>query len=99
MKLLVVRQPVFDANEKIFAYDLMLRAPDGSADVVSIAPEQLVADVFLEIGLDRVANGHRVLVTIDPDMLLRGTVPLLPADRVIIQLQAAEGSATELVSI
>jgi EAL and modified HD-GYP domain-containing signal transduction protein len=99
MKTLVARQPVFDRQEKIFAYDLAVRGPLGPEGLHSeMPPEQLVAEIFLEIGIDRVADGHRVLVTVDRDMLLRGSVPLLPADRAIVQLRTGPGADADVIA-
>ena len=88
MEILVARQPVFDRNEQLFGYDLILRRPAGSGLSDERLPEQLVADTFLGIGINQVAAGRRAFVTVDRDMLLRGAVRLLPADRVILQLTA-----------
>lgn len=88
MEILVARQPVFDRQEQLYGYDLVLRhpgfsdAPDGSG----ILPEQLVANAFLGIGIDQVAAGRRAFLTVDRDMILGGAVRLLPADRVVLNL-------------
>lgn len=89
MRAFVARQPVFDQNERIFAYDLALRGPIGASGLHEEASaEQLVNEVFVEIGLDRVAEKHGVLLTANREMLMRGSLHVLPADRVIIQIPA-----------
>lgn len=87
MTLFIARRPVFDSAEKIFAYDLAVRSPVGSTGLhEEVLPEQLLAEVFLETGIDTVTDGQGVLLTVGRDMLVSGTLPLLPADRVIIQV-------------
>jgi EAL and modified HD-GYP domain-containing signal transduction protein len=85
MEILLTRQPVFDRKEHLYGYDLVLRRP-GAAQAGAPIPEQLVADTFLGIGIDQVAAGRRAFVTVDRYMLLGGAAQLLPADRVVLQL-------------
>jgi EAL and modified HD-GYP domain-containing signal transduction protein len=95
MQILVARQPVFDRAEQLFGYDLMLRRPELTPD--GPLPEQLIADAFLGIGIDQVADGRRAFVGVDRDMVVGGAVRLLPSDRVILQLDGAVGIDPELI--
>src|SRR5436305_8915181 len=98
MRVFVALQPVFDQHEKIFAYDLALRGPVGESGLhEESSPEQLINEIFLEIGLDRVAEGHVVLVTVNREMLLRGALHVLPADRAIVQIPAAAGADARII--
>jgi EAL and modified HD-GYP domain-containing signal transduction protein len=100
MRVFVARQPVFDQNERIFAYDVALHgAPGDTGHFEESSPERLVKEVFLEIGLDRVAEGHGVLFTANRDMLLRGSLHVLPADRVIIQIPGAVAADAQIVPL
>jgi Predicted signal transduction protein containing EAL and modified HD-GYP domains len=88
MEILVARQPVFDRREQLYGYDLVLRHPwTDSPD--SPLPEQLVADAFLGIGIDQIAEGRRAFLSVDRDMLVGGAVRLLPADRVVLQMDGS----------
>ncbi|MEP6495082.1 MAG: HDOD domain-containing protein [bacterium] len=98
MEILVARQPVFDRNEQLFGYDLVLRRPSGAWMPDDRLPEQLVADTFLGIGIDQVAAGRRAFVTVDRDMLLGGAVRLLPAERVILQLNGEAGADGDMLA-
>lgn len=86
MQILVARQPIFDRKEGLYGYDLILRRPDGSSIGGDVPAERLIVDTFLGIGIDQVAAGHRAFVTVDRDVLLGGAVRLLPADRVVLQI-------------
>ncbi len=97
MEILVARQPVFDRAEQLFGYDLVLRRPGAGASADGLLPEQLVADTFLGIGIDQVASGRRAFVTVDRDMLVGGAVRLLPADRVVLQINAGPEVDAELI--
>jgi len=98
MEILVARQPVFDRREQLYGYDLVLRRP-GSGAPGGPLPEQLVADTFLGIGIDQVAAGRRAFVTVDRDMLLGGAVRLLPADRVVLQINDEVGADGDLIQV
>jgi EAL and modified HD-GYP domain-containing signal transduction protein len=97
MEILVSRQPVFDRSEQLYGYDLVLRRAGIGSTPENSLPEQLVADTFLGIGIDQVAAGRRAFVTVDRDMLLGGAVRLLPADRVVLQINGGIGSDAELI--
>jgi len=96
MEILVARQPVFDRAEELFGYDLVLRNT-GAGNASDPLPEQLVADTFLGIGIDQVAAGRRAIVAVDRDMLLGGAVRLLPAERVVLQLNNSLGADADLL--
>jgi EAL and modified HD-GYP domain-containing signal transduction protein len=96
MDILVARQPVFDQREQLYGYDLVLHGRSNGSDAEP-APEQLVADAFLGIGIDQVAAGRRAFVTVDRDMLLGGAVRLLPADRIVLQLNDSHLVDAELI--
>jgi len=97
MQILVARQPVFDRREQLYGYDLVLRRPGAMPD--EPLPEQLVADTFLGIGIDQVADGRRAFVGVDRDMLIGGAVRLLPADRVVLQLDDLVRADAELIEV
>src|SRR4051812_2826745 len=98
MEILVARQPVFDRREQLYGYDLVLRGQSGAAPKNGEPlPEQLVADIFLGVGIDKVAEGKRAFVTVDRDMLMSGSVRLLPAERVVLQLAGRLGADDEMV--
>src|SRR6185503_15277410 len=86
MEVLVRRLPVFDRTEQLYGYELLLQRIGGNPSGAEPPPEQVVVDVFLGIGLDQVAPGHRAFITVDRDILLGDAVRLLPKDRVVLQL-------------
>ncbi len=96
MQILVARQPVFDRDEQLFGYDLVLRRSQTTGSTEPL-PEQLVADAFLGIGIDQLAAGHRAFIPVDRDMIIGGAVRLLPADRVVLQLEASARPDGELM--
>ena len=99
MTLLIARQPVFDNREQIFAYDLVVHGDAGSSGIHhDVSPEQILAEVFLDTGLEKIAGGHRVFVTTSRELLLRDTLRVLPVDRVILHVPSLAPSDTELIA-
>src|SRR5690242_5345980 len=99
MSLLIARRPVFDSHERIFAYDLAVHSePDEHGMHREVHPEELLAEVFLDTGIQAIAEGHNVFVAASRDLLIGGTLRVLPADRVIIQIPQAMEADPEMLA-
>ncbi|MGH7618005.1 MAG: EAL and HDOD domain-containing protein [Gemmatimonadaceae bacterium] len=99
MPLLIARRPVFDSREQIFAFDLAVCGDaDGTGIHRDVHPEQLLAEVFLGTGIATVAGAHPVFVTASRELVLSGTLDVLPSDRVILQVPASAASDAELAA-
>jgi c-di-GMP phosphodiesterase len=92
MDTLLVRQPIFDGQERIAGYEVLCRDvvrtrrngdPDCDAD-------RVVVDAFLGIGLPRLAAGHRAFVSVSRDMLLGNAVELLAPDSIVVQVTCGD---------
>lgn len=89
MGLFIARQPIFDLAEKVFAYDVTALVPGGGGIHVEPTPQALIAELFMEIGIDRVAPDQRVFITLDRELLLSEALPNLPPDRVVFEVPPA----------
>jgi EAL and modified HD-GYP domain-containing signal transduction protein len=78
----VARQPVYDPNLKVVAYELLVQRGDGSS-----AFEQAEASSTIsEIGLNLVV-GHPAYIPVTRAFLLEGLATALPAGRVVLAVQ------------
>ncbi len=86
MELFIARQPVFDRTEKVFAYDLaaLSQGPEGFHREPS--PEEFITRLFLDVGIDRVAQEQRVFLALDRELLLSHHLPAIPQNRVIFDV-------------
>jgi EAL and modified HD-GYP domain-containing signal transduction protein len=85
MSLLVARQPIFDREERLFGYDLVMSRPSINAVTATrSAGEQLVAD-FLGTEITTLAGDTPAFVPIDRQMLEDRAVELVSPDRIIPQ--------------
>ncbi len=85
----VGRQPIFDVNNRVFAYDLLYRDSlnNQAGDVnPTVATSRVIIDAFVEIGLEQVVGRNRVLLNVDRNFLVDPDLVFVPADRVAIQL-------------
>ncbi|MCG8315157.1 MAG: HDOD domain-containing protein [Pseudomonadales bacterium] len=80
MNVFLARQPVFDRNLNVIAYELLYRAggqvnsAEGMLDPNQASKEVLV-NAFSEIGLEKITNGLPALVNITQDILVSGALP------------------------
>ncbi len=79
MDAYVARQPIFDANKKIYAYELLFR--DGTANYVpdidgDVATQTLLANSFFTIGMDTILGGKKAFINFTQNLIVR-KIPLL----------------------
>lgn len=103
MQIFVARHPIFDRGEQIVGYELAYREAASAGDVgggeVERTAEQVAADAFLGIGLDRVTDGRTAFFRVTESMLLGGGLELLDPKRVVLELPAEAGESAELVEV
>jgi len=85
----VTRQPIYNGDLKVFAYELLLRNNSLNEPAFTSgdqAAAQVLLDTFMEIGLDRVIGPHLAFVSVSRNFLLSGYCHSLPKERVVLQL-------------
>ena len=85
----VGRQPIFDVNNRVFAYDLLYRSSleNRVGDVnLTVATSRVIIDAFVEIGLDNIVGRNRVLLNVDKNYLIDPDLVFVPPDRVALQI-------------
>jgi EAL and modified HD-GYP domain-containing signal transduction protein len=98
MDILLSRQPIFDARDQVAAYELFYRASTRSASAgPPPSPDRILADAVLGVGLDRVAEKGQVYLSVTPELIVREMVRVLPAARVVLQLDAESDPTPELL--
>jgi len=83
------RQPIYDRNLNVFAYELLYRNGIGNlADIVdgNQATSQVILNSFLEIGLDRIVGQHRAFINLPYDFVTgKNPLPYAPS-QVILEI-------------
>jgi EAL and modified HD-GYP domain-containing signal transduction protein len=87
-KFMMARQPIFDRDGEIYAYEILYRsaAGPGAGEMDAAAAAQSLANTLVEIGLDRLAGDKLAFINVGEDLLHSSAIQLLPRDRVILEL-------------
>jgi EAL and modified HD-GYP domain-containing signal transduction protein len=90
VEVFVARQPIFDRNRKVWAYELLFRSDaaathyDGAEP--SSATRQVISHGMLSIGWDKMLRGKLGCINFGRDMLLQDLYSSLPPGQTIIEL-------------
>jgi len=103
MDVFVARQPIFNRQRQLYAYELLFRTGalqsnfDGT-EAVS-ATTRLIADTLLAIGLENLLCGKQAFINFDRSLLLGGMHNVLPANVLVIEvLESVEPDAEVLAA-
>jgi len=101
-QVLVGRQPVFDRDYQVCAYELLFRPHGGlefSDDGAKLTANVLIS-ALMDIGLDKITGKHIAFVNADQEFLLSDTPvsELLPADRIAIEVLESVPATPEAVA-
>jgi EAL and modified HD-GYP domain-containing signal transduction protein len=83
------RQAILDRQRNIVGYELLFRSGSGqtSSDRSDFsATATVLSGALLDLGLDRLADGCRVLVNVPGDHLGHPALSLLPPDRIVLEI-------------
>ncbi|MCL2458284.1 MAG: HDOD domain-containing protein [Desulfobulbus sp.] len=90
MYIYIARQPIFDRQKRLFAYEVLFRS-----SMVNIFPQEINSDeathtvlahVLFNIGLDAITGPHRALINFTENHLLQKTPVQLPQKRCIVEI-------------
>ncbi|WP_319523148.1 HDOD domain-containing protein [uncultured Desulfosarcina sp.] len=85
----VARQPIFDRNKSIYAYELLFR--DGAANCIpeidgDVATKALLTNSFFSFGMDTLVGGRRFFINFTQNLLEKKVPLLLPKERVVVEI-------------
>jgi len=99
MAYLLARQPIYDREGKVVAYEVFLRKKGGACEYpkeVEFSKALYVVVNFLaEFGVEKVAKGGKVVINFALESVLNKTVDLLPFEKVVFNLNPPEVSVGE----
>lgn len=90
MDVLLARQPIFDRDDRLVAYELLYRSNvsqnwAGGASVARMSTD-VVINAFIEIGLEQVTGGKLAFVNCSREMLLGGALSTLDHELLVVEL-------------
>jgi EAL and modified HD-GYP domain-containing signal transduction protein len=90
LDVFVGRQPIFNKNLEVYAYELLFRSGNESNHAVILggdsATAQVVLNAFMEIGLTNLVGEHKAFLNFTEGFLLRENIPLFPRAQLVIEV-------------
>jgi EAL and modified HD-GYP domain-containing signal transduction protein len=84
------RQPIFDADREVEAYELLFRGAKGATDARFFDGDHATARVIIgavvDVGLDNVVGTRDAFINCTEALLLGDTLASLPASRVVLEV-------------
>ena len=89
MELLVARQPIFDAQMRVFGYEMLYRSSsrnefDGTEE--NAATARVISAVFGSADTDQLIARKNTFINFPQQMLLEGTASILPPKQTIVEI-------------
>jgi c-di-GMP phosphodiesterase len=97
----LARQPIFDRDLKVVAYELLFRENAQSEAAVSCADDatsQVLLNTLVEIGLNNVVGTQSAFVNFSSSFVLSGNCDALPTDRIVLELLEGAEATDALVA-
>lgn len=101
MDVFVARQPIFDIDKKIYAYELLFRSGEsnGFPDIDGeTATTSLLSSSFFTVGIEKVGAGKLVFINFTEELLLNGTPELFPPDKMMVEILEDVTPGPEIVN-
>ncbi len=102
MEVFVARQPIFDRQQKVYAYELLFRSGfeqnyfdhwDGDA-----SSKQVLTSSFLSIGMETMTNGKKAFINFTRKLLLDQVASIFPRNLVVIEILENVEPDEEIIS-
>ncbi len=90
MEVFVARQPIFDRQQKVYAYELLFRSGfeqnffdhwDGDA-----SSKQVLTSSFLSIGIETLTNGKKAFINFTRKLLLDQVASIFPHNLMVVEI-------------
>ena len=89
MDVFIARQPIFDAKQTVYGYELLYRSgmenvyPEADGDKASLS---VIGNTLLVIGSQQISQGKRIFVNFTRKLLLEGAATYLPKKIGVIEI-------------
>jgi EAL and modified HD-GYP domain-containing signal transduction protein len=101
MDVFVARQPIFDRNKKIYAYELLFRSgasncfPDIDGET---ATTSLLSSSFFTVGIDRIVSGKIAFINFTEDLIAKGTPHLFASGKMMVEILENVAPTPEIIA-
>ena len=101
MDAYVARQPIFDIDKSVFAYELLFRnglknfIPDIDGDA---ATSKLLSSSFFTIGIDKITGGKRAFINFTQNLLEQQIPLMFPSETTVVEVLEDVKPEPELIA-
>ncbi len=98
----VARQPILDARQQVFGYELLYRAAAADQSCVEgngNVSARVIGDALLGIGFDTLTDGRRAFINLDMHTLLADTSGLLDPEQVVLEILETVAVTPEVIEM
>jgi EAL and modified HD-GYP domain-containing signal transduction protein len=88
-EIFIGRQPIYDRNLAVYAYELLFRSAEANAAEITdgdMATSDVIVNTFLEIGLDNIVSDRPAFINLTRPFFVNEHTISLPKDRVVLEL-------------
>lgn len=102
MDVFVARQPIFNRNKKIFAYELLFRSgmtngfPGLNGET---ATSSLLTTSFFTVGIEKITGGRKSFINFTEELLIRGTPMLFPHNKIMVEILETVQPTEEIIEV
>lgn len=90
MEIFIGRQPIFDKEENLFAYELLYRSSEEKNEFVAVDSNMATIDVlinsFFSIGFDELANGTPCFINFTEDLIMSDIFESLSPAEIVVEV-------------
>jgi EAL and modified HD-GYP domain-containing signal transduction protein len=101
MSFLIAKQPIFDREGRIIAYEVYLRKKGNLIEYPKEVPYNrsayIIVEILAEHGIDKVGEGKRVMLNVSVDSLLSKAFESVPPEKLIFELLKPQIQVGEVV--
>jgi c-di-GMP-related signal transduction protein len=95
----IARQPIFDHQQKVFAYELLFRGgPQNVFQPWKDASSSVIVESTMLFDLQTLTGSAKAFINADQNALLQGAVKLLPPDRIVVEILETVVPTPEVVA-
>ena len=89
MDVYVARQPIFNKNKKIYAYELLFR--DGMSNVFpgidgDTATSKILSSSFFAFGIDSLAGKKKAFINFTQELLVKKVPTMFPREKIMVEI-------------
>lgn len=103
MNIFLARQPVYDAELNVVAYELLYRSNEnnyaGDISDPDQASSQVISNAFFEFGMEQIVGDMPALVNVTKSFLAANQLPNNLSDKLVLEILETETVDNELVKL